>query len=146
MTYFLPLLSFFLFTQFASAQVPHHAKHNMILIGENEIFASHIVYLEPHNFQIIMQLTLNQANAKIYHDARLAHPNKQFIFLLDATLQQFESVSEISGKVFYTDEDGNGSDKQVEVIPSLKLKKPEFKILYFQELPLSLAAPVPAPN
>lgn len=34
------------------AQSDHRAKHSLILFGENEIFASHIVYKVPHNYQV----------------------------------------------------------------------------------------------
>ena len=38
----------------------HHAKHNMVLFGDGDTYyASHIVYKEPHNFQVILKINLD---------------------------------------------------------------------------------------
>jgi hypothetical protein len=28
----------------------HHVKHNMVIFGEDQVYASHIVYKVPHNY------------------------------------------------------------------------------------------------
>ena len=69
-----------LISPFASASQSHrqhpewHVKHNMILVGETEIFASHIVYKVPHNFQVILKIKFDPATLATYRTARAEHP------------------------------------------------------------------------
>lgn len=112
-----------------------HAKHNMVLFGENQIFASHIVYKVPHNYQVILSLTLSQEDRDAYLAARRDHPSDQFIYLLNTMdIKDIATQKIISGPVFYLDSEGN----KHEVIPSMKVSNDNFKVIYFDELPLSL--------
>lgn len=114
-----------------------HVKHNMILFGEREIFASHIVYKVPHNFQVILSLSLSQEDREQYLAAKRAHPDEQFIFLLDPIdIATVASQEVISGIVFYLDADGT----RHEVISNLRITAENFKLIYFDELPLSLSS------
>ncbi len=119
----------------AFGQTSAHAKHNMVLFGGSEVFASHIVYKQPHNYQVILSLQLSPEEKAIYLKALQANPQQQFIYLLDhMDIKDIASVDAISGTVFYYDE----AETKQEVIASLKLTKENFRIIYFSELPLSL--------
>ena len=135
-TIFIQIFILLGFSMSSWAQSGHvHAKHNMVLFGETEVFASHIVYKVPHNYQVILTLSLSAEDQEKYLVARKAHPSEQFIYLLDAMdIKNIVTETSISGTVFYLDSDGN----KHEVIPSLKLTNNEFKVIYFDELPLSL--------
>ena len=114
----------------------NHVKHNMVLFGEQEVFASHIVYKEPHNFQVILSLDIDPDSLQKYLTAKAEHPSEQLLYLLDAMdIKEIDSANGISGSVFYID--GNG--EKHEVIPNLTLQRSNFKIVYFDEVPLSLA-------
>src|SRR4051812_41958562 len=111
-------LSFF--GSLGGAHPSSHAKHNMILFGENEVFASHIVYKVPHNFQVILSLNLDSHDLKEYHDARAANPDSQFIYLLDEmNIKDINSVDLIRGRLMYID----SNDQKHEVIKDLVLTK-----------------------
>lgn len=128
------LLSAFLTPQaFAESHI-HHPKHNMILIGESEIFASHIVYKAPHNFQVILKLELDAKTREIYLAERKAHAQEEFIFLLDELdIGQIANLPEISGTIFRR----NAGGEKV-ILAQARLTRDEFTVLYFDELPLSL--------
>jgi len=119
----------------ALAHDAHHAKHNMVLFGQAEIYASHIVYKVPHNFQVILKLYPDKQTKEKYLADFESHPNDQFILLLDKMdISQIESANQVSGTIFRTDDQG----KKVTVVESVSLEKSQFKIIFFDELPLSL--------
>ncbi len=113
---------------------PHLAKHQMILLGEAELIASHIVYKAPHNFQILMSLNLPPAVYELYRSERLNHPQDLMIFKLDpidlATIRQ---QTQLIGSLIRQTETEN-----VVLFENVILEQADFKILYFDELPLSL--------
>ncbi len=114
----------------------NHAKHNMVLFGEDEVFASHIVYKVPHNYQVILALSLSAEDKEKYLAARKEHPGDQFIYLLDTMdIKDIATQAVISGPVFYLGADG----QKHEVIQSMKITSENFKIIFFDELPLSLS-------
>lgn len=120
----------------AFAQHDHHAKHNMLLFGTDEVFASHIVYKVPHNFQVVLQIALAPEVKQAYLDAKKAHPTDTFILLLDPMdISKVAEMETLSGTLLRSD----AADQQATVSARVILKKGEFKILYFDELPLSLA-------
>ncbi len=114
----------------------HHVKHNMVVHGLYEVFASHIVYKEPHNYQVILKLNLDQKTYQTYVNERTKYPKDQFIYLLDdMTIKDIQSIPSISGVLFRNDEQEN----QIPVVTQMKLNRGQFEVVYFEELPLSLS-------
>ncbi len=111
------------------------AKHNMILLGEAEVFASHIIYKEPHNYQVILQLNFNSEDQRAYLDAKKANPNSLFFLTLDhMDISKISTSQAISGSIYFEDP---GAQKHL-LIPKVILAKNEYRVLYFDKLPLSL--------
>lgn len=121
----------------ASAQPAHHnhAKHNMIVIGENDVFASHLVYKQPHNYQVILSVHLpNDVKTKYLAERRL-HPNDTYLYLLEEMdMRDISTAKEIRGSLFR--EDANGEKSVID--SALTLQTGGFRVVYFSELPLSL--------
>lgn len=115
----------------------HHVKHNMVLFGTQEFFASHIVYNVPHNFQLIIELKLSAiAQAKV-RQARADYPSDLVIFLLDHVEQpDLKGASKISGTL----QRKTSSGQKIELLSNLEFQNGEFSVVYFGELPESLAA------
>jgi hypothetical protein len=114
----------------------HHAKHNMILFGSNEVFAYHIVYKAPHNYQVILRVNFDNKVKQEYLAAKLAHPNDFLIFLLNPLdISQISKLGTITGTLLRKD----SSENEVTIASDVELKKDNFKVLFFDELPLSLA-------
>ena len=113
-----------------------HSKHNMILLGESEIFASHIVYKEPHNFQVILSLNLDEKTKNAYLTAKQAFPKGLFILLLDAIdIKEIAAQEVLTGTILYQDE----SEQRRVIVPNVTISKDNFRVIYFDELPLSLS-------
>ncbi|WP_413291075.1 hypothetical protein [Bdellovibrio sp. HCB337] len=120
----------------ASAHV-HHAKHNMIFFGENEFYASHLVYKSPHNYQVLVKLQLDVNTKAVYAKVKKEFPKDLFIFLLDTMdIKEIESQEVLTGKILREDESG----QRIDLATGLTFNKTQFKILFFNELPLSLEA------
>ncbi|MDZ4661982.1 MAG: hypothetical protein SGJ18_10240 [Pseudomonadota bacterium] len=111
---------------------PHqHPKHNMILLGEGPVFASHIVYKKPHNYQVILELNLDDDTRAEYRKLKARHPAELFIFLLDSMdINEIATASSISGDILYENTQG----ARHVVIPNITITKEKFKIIYFEEL------------
>lgn len=60
-----------------------HAKHNMVLFGEKEIFASHIVYKVPHNFQVILKVQLDDKTRDTYLIEKSKYPTDYSVIYFD---------------------------------------------------------------
>ena len=46
------------------------ATHGMVVFGDKTIYASHMpMFQEPHNFQVVFEIQLDEAAVKIYNDA-----------------------------------------------------------------------------
>jgi hypothetical protein len=113
-----------------------HAKHNMVLFGESEVFASHIVYKEPHNYQVILKIKLDAHHQALYLAERSQHPKDQFIYLLDPmNIKDIESAAAISGTISRMDASG----VRREIAPNVVVTRENFEVIYFDELPLSLS-------
>ncbi len=117
------------------AQHEHHAKHNMVMMGEQEIFISHIVYKVPHNYQVILKIKLTQDALTEYLNAKRNTPNNLMILLLDHMyISKIADASEISGTILTEDPAGN----RTEILTDVKITKENFRIIYFDEVPLNL--------
>lgn len=115
--------------------IEHHTTHFMVIYGEGEgIYASHVVYKQPHNYQVILKLNLDQESRSAYEAAARKYPGIALNFLLDhMDLRTITSAESISGMIMAR------KDGQVlEEIRRVTLRKSEFKVLYFKQLPLSL--------
>lgn len=113
-----------------------HAKHNFVLFGNNEIFASHIVYKAPHNFQVVLKIKFDEQIHQDYLQAMKEQPDKQFIFLLDTMdVSQIKTATEIRGTILYEDIDSTRHT----IISNVVITQGNFKIIFFDELPLSLS-------
>ncbi len=114
-----------------------HVKHNMVLFGEHEIFASHLVYKHPHNYQVVLALDLTQEERRIYLALRRQHPNGLIKFLLDPmNIKDIRSQESITGPRIYEDDGG----KDHEVLARLTVPRNKFSVIYFDELPLDLSS------
>jgi hypothetical protein len=112
-----------------------HAKHNMLIFGRAEIYASHLLYKVPHNYQVMLKLELPPAVENLYLKERVKHPADKFIFLLDEmNISQIEKADGISASIFRRDRAG---EKHV-LVPRVELESKDFIVLYLNELPLSL--------
>jgi hypothetical protein len=107
----------------------------MLLYGTDEVFAYHIVYKVPHNFQVILKVDFDEEVKQLYLRARSEYPNDVFIFLIDTMdIRQIGAAESISGTLIRED-----ATKVREIVKEqVVLSKESFKILYFDELPLSL--------
>jgi hypothetical protein len=113
----------------------NHTKHNMVLVGENEIFASHIVYKSPHNYQVILKINLSAETRSKYLSARKSAPGNLMILLLDSMdISKIASTTALSGTLLSEDQNGNRSELET----NIKIEQKDFQLLYFDEVPLSL--------
>lgn len=147
MKYLSQFLVFLAIVSSLSAQAQHHhhhPPHNMILLGTDEVFASHIVYKEPHNYQVILKVEFDPLTLEVYRQSRQANPEKLYIFLMDSVdIGKISGQNEISGKILFENE----NSERVTIRENVILEKTQYKILYFDELPLSLEKkPKPNPN
>ncbi len=114
----------------------HNVKHNFIMYGENPIYASHLIYKAPHNFQVILQLNLSSQLVTSISELRIQNPNAVFYFeALNLDFSEFSNVNELTGAIFYEDEAG----RRHTVIESNSITKDNFKVIYFYQLPLDLS-------
>jgi hypothetical protein len=114
----------------------HHVRHNMVVYGMNEVFASHIVYKQPHNYQVILNVNFSDAVMDAYRLARTEHPSDTFIFLLEpGDISKIREEDRLTGSLFRR----NSSGQRVDIEPSVTLEREAFRVEYFAELPLSLA-------
>jgi hypothetical protein len=117
----------------AQASEHQHPKHNMLLFGNEKVFASHIVYKEPHNFQVILALELPEEAKRHYLSLRDGDPTAQVVLLLDPSdIGAIESTPTISGVIVKR---GSSSD---ELPLHVTLARDEFGIVFFNPLPLDL--------
>lgn len=119
----------------AGVEHDHHVKHNMVLFGEKEIFISHIVYKSPHNYQVILKVDFDEATKNLYLDSRKNSPKDDYIFLLDKMhIADIASLDSITGTMFKTDASG----VKTILAEGVTVNKARYRIVFFNELPLSL--------
>lgn len=115
-----------------------HVSHGMLLFGSEEVFADHIVYKEPHNFQVILKVEFDDSTKANYLAARADFPTDEIVFMLDPmSIGSIETAVAISGKIIHRNETGQGI-----VQAGITLQDSQFDVIYFNELPLSLAGTV----
>jgi hypothetical protein len=111
-----------------------HTSHNMLLFGTTEVFADHIVYKEPHNFQVVVKIDFDQVTKDAYLEAQANHPNEEIVFLLDPmNIETIEQATVLSGKIVLRSASG-----QIIIRSEITLDQNQFKVLFFNKLPLSL--------
>lgn len=130
--------AFLLFTFTITAQAQHHpVPHNMIVYGEQEIFLSHIVYLEPHNYQVILKVNLDPQTLKNYLASRRDHPEDLHLLLLDDMhIGDIAKAMQLKGTL-----SRQTTGKPAVIANRVTLDRNDFSIVYFNELPLSLEVP-----
>src|SRR4051812_41609257 len=80
------------------------AKHFMVLLGESEVFASHVVYKVPHNYQVLLKLNLDSATESTYFGERKLHPKDTFYLLLDKVdMSRIAQQAELTGSLLRYD-------------------------------------------
>jgi hypothetical protein len=122
-------------TSFAQGHPAHHAKHGFFLYGDKTLYASHIVYKVPHNYQVILRITPQDDLQLEYNKAKSLEPANKFIFVFDhMDLSKIESYPTVTGILF--SEDQNGDRRAVS--GRLELTVKSYEILYFSELPAEL--------
>lgn len=114
----------------------HHSKHNMVLFGEGDsYYASHIVYKEPHNYQVILKLNFDSSTKEVIAKEMSTYPDNQFIYLLDhLDISQINERPTISGQIFRRSAD---ESKKI-LFDKVDIDPNDYSIIYFNELPLSL--------
>lgn len=113
------------------AEAERHPPHNMLLLGRDEIFASHIVYKAPHNYQVILKLRLPEKIRGEYLALRERNPEADLVFLLDEMdISRIASASTLSGTIRVLRGTGD--------FPRITLDRDQFDLVFFNELPLSL--------
>ncbi len=110
----------------------HHPKHNMLIYGFEEIFASHVVYKAPHNYQIILSLTLTDDVKTAYIRGRATHPDESLFLLLDEMdISKIREMDSLSGTL----QRETSSGERETLATGVVITKDNFKILFFNELP-----------
>lgn len=114
----------------------HPTKHNFFLMGTSEVFASHVVATDPHHYQIMMKVTLDEGTLATYRAAKLAAPGDTFLLLLDPVdLDALATATELTGTLRARGEDGVART----VATGVRLPRAAYEILYFNELPKDLS-------
>ena len=115
----------------ASEHPGHHPPHNMVLFGEQTIYASHIVYRQPHNFQVILELKLEDAVKERYLAERRLYPDAKFILFLDPLhIGDIQTAPLISGPI----QRENAEGQRIEITRA-NVTRADFKVIFFNELP-----------
>ena len=133
---FLPFL--FLMPLIASAATAgheHHSKHGMILFGEEKTYISHKVYKSPHNWQVLLEITLSESVKSRYLDAKKGNPESIFLFVLDSMdISEIAAQPALAGAIYRVAKNG----EKIELVHDVRVERKDFQLLYINELPLSL--------
>jgi hypothetical protein len=107
----------------------------MILFGAEKTYASHLVYKSPHNYQVILELELPAEARAAYLSALAEHPGAQFILLLDSSdISGIQTAPFVSGVIQRVGAD----DERIEIAAGVRIERKDFRVILFDELPLSL--------
>lgn len=120
-----------------AAEQMHHPKHNLVVFGETQVFASHIVFKQPHNYQVELALTFSADVQDAYLRARTGHPDDTYIFLLDPVdISQVSNLERLTGALFRRDH----NNQRFDIASSVVVERDSFQVIFLQELPLSLSS------
>lgn len=115
----------------------HQARHNMIVYGnQDQLFASHMIYKFPHNYQVILKIDLGSQNKSLLTEALANSNTRNVLFVLDRM-----NIGEIQTKPVLTgalEQELNDGSSQI-LVDHLEVSPENYSIIYFEELPLSLA-------
>lgn len=113
----------------------HHAKHNMVLYGDSQLYLSHLVYKVPHNYQVILAVKLHPDGKVGYEISKALHPEAQHIFQLDEIdISKINTEKmNLTGTLSRLDAEGK------KTVLATEIPITEYSVVYFNELPLSLA-------
>ena len=126
------LILLFFISSFSYGQHQHHPKHNMIMMGEGEIFLSHIVYKVPHNYQVLLEIKLDAESRKAYISSKKAYPDQLHILLLDhMDISQIGTMETLSGAMLR-----ESGEIRIEILKRVEVES--FKLIYLDEVPLNL--------
>ena len=79
----------------------------MLLLGATEVFASHIVYKVPHNYQVVLRLRLSKADKVTYDQALQQYAEDQLVLVLDAMdMAQIDAATHVTGTLARDTADG----------------------------------------
>lgn len=120
----------------AQAHSGAHVPHQLLLYGQEEVFASHIIAPSPHHHQLILKIKLPVTARDLLKRERASHPGQSFIYRLEAMdLGEFGVQTELRGRLQRIE----SSATRVPLIEDLRIPKDHVEIIYHAELPLSLA-------
>jgi hypothetical protein len=109
----------------------HVAKHGFMLFGTSDVYAAHIIAQPPHNYQVLLQLDLEDPTLSAYFAARAADPGAFFRLVLDPLdLSRLASVDGVTGTI-YSEHEGRDDI----TVATFALPRVNYTILYFNELP-----------
>jgi hypothetical protein len=115
----------------AFAEHGHIVKHGFLLLGTNEVFATHIVAPPPHNWQVNLQLSLDQATLKAYLATKASGADGDVILVLDPIdIAQLKGATYITGDIIQKAYDGTIRP----IATHISLVAGEFRVLYSREL------------
>src|SRR3954471_3177534 len=104
----------------AEAPSHQHADHGMLLLGSQEIFASHIVNKVPHNWQVELQVRFSDEVREQYLEEKLNYPDEKLVLVLQhLDLASIKSATSLTGFIVRVDANG----KKTKVIPDVRLAK-----------------------
>lgn len=111
----------------------HPAKHQFILFGDSQIFASHIIAQPPHNYQVLLEIKVNEDEKQSYLDTKVRNPDAKIIFVVNSIdLHDIASAKSLSGDLLVEQSDG----QRKKILPTLSVAREDFKIIYTDEVVL----------
>jgi hypothetical protein len=121
----------------------HHPPHNMALYGnKGAVYLSHLVYKAPHNYQVILKVNFPEKYGQLFSELE-SHPDDQFIMVLEnLEIGRIQEKPALNGMILRIDQRGS---KDL-IFDKASLEPSDYSIIYFAELPLSLATNSGASN
>lgn len=119
-----------------SGQPPDHShhtvKHYFVLMGENEVFASHVVYRPPHNYQVLMKVQLPAEIETKYLESKKQFPKATFLLYFNPfVVSEIQSYPVLKGVLLQQNPDG----QETLIAENLSLDAKDYQIFYFEEVP-----------
>ncbi len=109
----------------------HHAKHGFLIYGKETLFASHIVYKVPHNYQVILQLQSIKELDGLPEVIKSQFPNNKLVLVFDEMdLTQIVHQPIITGMLYREDEEGVRHP-----LKTMSIDSSDYEVIFFNELP-----------